>query len=642
MVGEPEKSTEIPPDKLALDGSGWIRRTDVALRTQYPNLITRIFELAPNQYLIVFDKSLQDSSLIDIDEIRPITLWVKLSNEMPRSYSREIQTLPDVDLAHNFEGFPFTNAQLFNLIAGRFPDLPIVALNDGGTPMTVTVELARAVEPQQAQHLLSFCNGLGVPAPFRLKITEQPESSIAGSPAQPASKIQSAEDMLLIRASKFRSGAPSFVRADEAFWFDNLDKIYAGGLGVEQMPGIEEGQSRCFVEATIGEHVNLRQLLTLYDTVYLSPPLLEGYDAFLAKQALSEDDLLNLVERGRLKFIGTQAEERLNTQLLTAAAERCASAIIGRRATAALLIADFVRTAERYRLRDEEHYAAIGEASRILGEQSGLTANQILTFLLWPVQVRRAAVWPLLDRGSKGVAPIGIGPFAATFVERMVKKDLELECLMVSEKIHIGHALDATVFPMREEPEGLHALANLMGEALNFFRSFNTEIAASWAENVARREAGKRLLPPIPLFEFDAKIPIGEILAATDRPSMRNRGRALFNRIADMTEQERAAEVERLNLDLRQYGRPSGIISFDNLDTGIGAASIILGFPFPPVAGLAKFASQLAELVRKHPEIDRLFERVQADLFVGGEKRRELDFLSKISRVASLKTSKVS
>ncbi|MBN8989865.1 MAG: hypothetical protein J0H42_16570, partial [Rhizobiales bacterium] len=264
----------------------------------------------------------------------------------------------------------------------------------------------------------------------------------------------------------------------------------------------------------------------------------------------------------------------LKIPFLFEAAERTPSAIIGRRTTAAMLIADMVQTAEEYRLRDSTHYPAIGELSKLLSRKSGIPANEILEFILWPVQVRRAAIWPLLERGSKGIPPIGMGPFFATFIEKIGKKDLEFESLMVSERVHIGHALGATVFSPREEPEGFQVLGNAMGDVLNFFRSFNIRIAAAWVGNVERKEARKLLLPPLPLFEFDPEIPIEEILAATDRPVMRNRGRALFSRLADMTEEQRADEIRNLNAALRRHGRPAGVISLDNLDTGISLASV--------------------------------------------------------------------
>jgi hypothetical protein len=634
-----DQITESATAALVPDRTGWIRRADVSLRTHYPNLVTRIFEIAPHQFRIVFDRSLQDAAEVDFEEFRPVTLQAAVSNDIPASFVREVPTIPDNQLARNFEGFPFNTNQLFNLVAARFPDYPISVIRDGGTPMTITVELGSTLEPAQEREVLDFCNGIGAPAPFRLEVTGRSTSSAENATLRPPIGM---DDALFVRAFRARPSAPSFVRADEAFWFSNLDRIYAGGLSVEQIPGVEEGNSRCFVDATIGEHVNLRQLLTLYDTIYMSPPLREGHDAFLAKQGLAEKEILALIERGRLRIISTQAEERLKIPFLSEAAERAPSAIIGRRTTAAMLIADIVQTAEEYRLRDSTQYPAVGELSKLLSEKSGIPAKEILEFILWPVQARRAAIWPLLERGSKGIPPIGMGPFFATFIEKIGKKDLELESLMVSERVHIGHALGATVFSPREEPEGLQVLGNAMGDALNFFRAFNIRIAAAWVGNVERKEARKLLLPPLPLFEFDPQIPIEEILAATDRPVMRNRGRALFSRLADMTEEQRADEIRNLNAALRRHGRPAGVISLDNLDTGISLASLAYGFIYPPVAGLRTLGRQLIDVGRKHPAIDKLFEAIQADLFPNGVSKRELDFLSSISRVASLKTVKVS
>ena len=306
-----ERRDQIPESASAahaLDHTGWIRRVDVSLRSQYPNLVTRIFEIAHHQFRIVFDRSLQDAAQVDFDDFRPVTLQAAVSNDIPATFIREIPTILDNQLAHNFEGFPFNTNQLLNLVAGRFPDLPIAGVRDGGTPMTITIELNSTLEPAQEREVLDFCNGIGAPAPFRLEVTSRPTSSAENSPPRPPIGM---DDVLFVRAFRVRPSAPSFVRADEAFWFSNLDRIYAGGLYVEQIPGIEEGDSRCFLDATIGEHVNLRQLLTLYDTIYMSPPLREGHEAFLAKQGLTENDILTLIERGRLRIISTQDEERL-------------------------------------------------------------------------------------------------------------------------------------------------------------------------------------------------------------------------------------------------------------------------------------------------------------------------------------------
>ena len=61
-------SAELP------DRSAWVRRADVMLRAQYPNLTTRIFEVERENYVVVFARDQQDASSVDVDEVRPVTL----------------------------------------------------------------------------------------------------------------------------------------------------------------------------------------------------------------------------------------------------------------------------------------------------------------------------------------------------------------------------------------------------------------------------------------------------------------------------------------------------------------------------------------------------------------------------------------
>jgi hypothetical protein len=67
---------------------GYALRVDALLRGRFPNLVTRIFEIAADQYSIVFDRALQDANLV-ADEfantIRVISLNAQLSNEVPKS-----------------------------------------------------------------------------------------------------------------------------------------------------------------------------------------------------------------------------------------------------------------------------------------------------------------------------------------------------------------------------------------------------------------------------------------------------------------------------------------------------------------------------------------------------------------------------
>ena len=634
-----------PGNARYYDYHGWIRRIDLSLRTRYPNLETRIFETAPNRYVIVFDRTLLDAVAIreEFDSIRFVTTNAVVANDVPERYLREITPLGDEEIARDFAGIPFTQGDLSNLLAAQFPNLPITAVRDGGDPMTITIELSESISKEDEEGLLRFCQDLEAVVPWQIIVAPGAATLPAKEPLIPVPGMKTfVPDLLSVRATRWRPYLPEYARRDEAFWFENIDKIYAGLMPVESFPGVQRNQSQCFLDLTAGDHINLRQALLLYDTVYCSPPLREEYEIFLQKQMLSEADLLYLIEKGRLKIISTQAEERLNLKFLEAASERNSTAIIGRRSTAAILIADIVLTADEYQLAKPDLLRGVGELAKLLGEQSGIDPDEILRILLWPVQARRGSLMPLLNRGSKGIASIGLAGFMSRHVKRLVDKDVELEALVLSERVHIGHALNATVFPNRSDPPGLLLLMNIMADALNFYRSFNTRVAVSWAGNEERKATGKLVMPPLPLFEFEPRVPIEEFLEAVRLHSTRAEGLALFGRLAALPEDQRADEIARLDAELRKRLRRSeSAISFENLDTLISIGSSIFSFLYPPVAGLRAIGRQLKESVRNIPSVDRLVHEIETNLFSAPAKQ-EIDFLSRISRVATFKKDRIS
>jgi hypothetical protein len=633
------------------DYYGWARRIDLVLRTHYPTLVTRIFELLPNQYVIVFARDQLDAVAIK-DEfengIRFMTTNIVVSNQIPEQYSQEIPPISDDEIARGYAGMPMTLSELGNFVASRFQNLPILSVRDGGTPMMVTVDLGEPLQPKDEQELLAFCRGLEAIVPWQLNVV--PRDQIPQIPKQPIVQPPGMKmpfpvpDPLAIRATRRRPYLADYARRDESFWFENIDAIYEGRFLPAAIPGVFQDQSQCFTDLTVGEHINLRQALLLYDTVYISPPLLEGFEPFLQKQQISENELLSLIELGRVKIVMTQAEERLNLPFLEAASERNPTAIIGRRATAALLIADIVQTSDEYRLAKPDARYGVAELAKFFSTAANIPVEEVQRLLMWPVEARRAALQPLLDRGSKGIAPVSLAPFLARNIKRATEKDVELLALVGSERVHIGHALNATVFPNLYEPGGVSILMNAMAEGLNFFRSFNTRIAASWAANEDRRYAGKAIMPAIPLFEFEPGVPMKEFLDSVRFSSTRNQGNALFGRLAEMPDEQRAVEVIKLEADLRKrFKTRDTVLSFESLaDTGASIGGILLPFTYWPVAGLRAIGVQLKDAARNIPVMDRLIADIERDLFSAVGRNQEIDFLSRINRVATLKKKRIS
>jgi hypothetical protein len=620
-----------------MDRSGWARRADLSLRADYPHLHTRIFEITPDRFTIVFDESLQKSEGFDVDEIRPITLPLTVSNKVPDTFLRELPIIPDADLVQHFNGFSFSANDLFNLIGSKFAHLPIIGFHEGKYPdVACTIEVSNSLDLEQEKELLDFCKNLGTIVPFVIEVVEQNQTRRTAHP-------QLKFDALEVRPSRVRPQLPPFVRADEKFWFQNIELFAHGKLGLHQFPGIVDDQSRCFIDATVGSQLNLRQALLSFDTVYLSPPLAEKHEEFLASQALTDDDLLLLIEEGRLKLISTQAEERVNVQFLFAAHERSRAAFIGRRTTAAILLNDMAITAREYWWSHPRNAAALAEACIVLSKELQIPSTQVMRQIFWPIRAHRLALGPLLTRGSKAMAGMGIGRDFGDALKRHGKsEDTNIMCMIISERLHIAHALNATMFMGRHEPPPFGALANIMGDCLNGFRSCNTRLAAAWIGNQERKETDRRLLPAIPLLEFERAMPMKEFLAACNSFLLRNHGRSLLSRLSELPEEARASEVKRLAGELRKLGRPQGFISLDSADTLVSLASLIFGFFYPPVGGLRLLGSQIVEQLNKKPALAKTLQAITADLFGEHPEREALDFLSKISRVAILKTDRIS
>ena len=452
--------------------------------------------------------------------------------------------------------------------------------------------------------------------------------------------IRNGENPMFVWASRLRPGAPSYVVDDERFWFDNIESIGANRFDRNRFPGVDDGTYRCYFDFTLGEakHLNLRHALLLYDEVWCSLPLRECQESFLAAQGLSKDDLLEIVESGRLKFVTTQPEERLDVGLLESINERDGCAIMGRRTTAALLVADVVRTYEQSFLRDPHLLPLIRAASEFLAERVGVDRNGLLQVMLWPLVSLRGGLSRVLDMGSKGGPYLSLADAVAGLVNDVQGVDVQLEAVIAGEPVHLGHALDATVFgPLNEHPAHRN-MKGFLGHWLNSHRCFNAELGPAWVENERRRMAGKSIVPPLPLFEFKPAIPIKEVLWDTQLASTRGAGRSLYARLSSLPTDERAAEIEKLSAALREQGRrqTGTSIHLDVLDTLESVAAEGIG-----VGGLLRMARMgMERLRRKSAQADAALARVAGAMDRKGTNA-ELHFLSQVQRVAEFRTERI-
>lgn len=616
--------------------SGYVRRIDALLRARYPQLITRIFEVKKDQFQIVFDRDLMDSKSIS-DEFNEsilfMTVYAEVTNTLPSSYIREILPLSDETAMSEMVGLPLRRIDLINLLSSRFPSAGVIDVRETPDEQGFTIFVNHDLDEQVQSDVLGFAADLSLPIIFQIEV----------SPDQRPEIRNVIDDPMFVWASGLRPAAPAHVERDEEFWFNNIGVISAGKLEVDGFPGMRKGVFRCYLDLTLAEqHINIRQALLLYDEVWCSLPLFEDHNSFLEQQCLTNADLLVAVESGRLKFVTTQPEERLYLPFLEEAYERNPSSILGRRATAALLVADVAVTAEKSFLNLTSVLPALTELSNLVAVGERVAPQRVLRGLLWPLSSRRDALQGLLDRGSKSGPALRLAELIAARLQAKTGLDFELETLVFSEAVHISHALNATLIGPVTEPPAFVLLKYWIGRHLNFHRHFNKQLAGSWKHNESNAATGVKLLPAVPLFEFDTSVPIQEILDDSILNSVRIRGRGLYSRLASLSESERVEEVEELNGALRaRTRRQSGLhMTLDAGDIGMSIADLLIGFFVPPVSALGRFAKPLIEKARRNRKIDAMVMTVEEGLYKNPQAN-ELEFLARVSRVATFRVDRV-
>ena len=623
-------------DKTLSPFSGQVRRIDAHLRARYPTLETNIYELDDKTFLIAFPKEQLDANQIEEEfhnTIRFVTVPVKVSNSMPECYVRELPILSDQEAVACLEGIPLTEMDLMNVLTSQFPLVTFTGI-DTPSPGVVTILVNSTLQQEHTDSILDYVESLSIPATVQI---DQRASEDTLS-------FRSNCDPMYLLAPGFRRILPDHLRRDDAFWFANIESISRNMLQVRQFPGLTSDAYRCYFDFTTAdsEHINLRQALLLYDEIWCSLPLAEYHQQFLAHQGLSERDLLEMVDAGRIRFVTTQPEERLHIAFLQQVVERNQDAVMGRRTTAALLLSDVVATANDSILRDPQMLSAFRLLSTEAANIIGVPLHDFVQITLWPLASLRNCLPALFRVGSMGSPVNLLAEAIASQIRATTQVDIELEAWILGGTVHIGHALGATVFGPINEPKSHHFIKAYIGRLLNFHRNFSSSNAGSWLQNELRREKNIRILPSIPIFEFHSSTPVREILTDTSLGSIRSKGRSLYSRIVGLEPNERQDEIERLAASMRERARKrSGLVV--DLDTMETVSSIVFDI-FDVIAPIKLARNVSRKVITKVRRRNRKFDDAMGhieDSLNFQKNGPELDFLSQIDRVASLRRERI-
>jgi len=602
-------------------------RTDLYLRTIFPWLQTRVFELTELSHTIWVAKEefdADDKKKWFNESVRAITQNISLTNVIPQG-GKELSPLSDRNIPNSFKGGFETEASLKLLLAGKFPTLPILRNTNIRPTGELEFNFCDKIEPALKTKLVllleTFSNGRAVKIIDEKIEYQPPTGQTSGNSVSP---IYS------------RDGIPQFIKEEEHNWFESVDHLFRTGQSASRKILDNAGYS-CLVDASKGS-LDLRQALICYDTIFLNPPILNSTD-FWDTQKISRDDLIYLVEEDRVRLIHKRPVERHDLGFLREAYEVNPVGVIGMRGTSSMIISDTIDTAENYIFGADNEFNQAGELVKRFAQEFKIPLELASRAILFPIAMRRSAFSAFSSHGADNYGYVGIGDLFTQFLKKLTNRDVMLEAGLWGSDIHLAHSFRSTYIPNQwggNFTESWLGAMNLMGTQLNLYRSLNKNLKASWAINDRRiNEKREVLLPPVPLFQFKDGVPISELVSVTALSRDRRKGRSLVQRLSNLPSDLRTEEIDKIHQDFHGFQRGRERIG-KVLKYGGGALDVGTSFLGLPTYGAGTFLGVLLTLAKKAPSLDKVIQAIEYEIIPQKSQKHDLDFLSKVERVATI------
>lgn len=376
-----------------------MRRTDLHLRCYHIGLQTEIFRLDGERY-VIYCKNAPEGKFEQLSKyfdhsIRPASCWVHLVRERPEQAAEQLTPIPLLDAADDFRGIFMTRRDLDTAVMDRFPEVDVLSIDvREGETFSITITVAADTPQETVEEMLEQFGKIGSFGTDELEIR-------IGAEAGRCERVRQADPLIMVADRSL-----PFTQTEARDWYDLAPGIYRGEVRCRDLPNPNYafGGTACFLSGYGSERADLRSALLLYDTVYLSLPLESRFEAFLASQAVTREELISLVERGRLVLVLNNQESRYERGFLLDAYRCDPFSVIGRRSVNTLVASYLAELRDRYRKR----FPHLMEFAAELYAKGSSDGNKLLMLAAsvcsWPV-VGLANGFEQMDR----VGPLGNG-----------------------------------------------------------------------------------------------------------------------------------------------------------------------------------------------------------------------------------------
>ncbi len=613
---------------MTLMYDGWCRRIDLIFRSRYPYLSTKIFKLSDYEYQIYITEEIDDFARVTEVfnlEIKYMTAPVSIVDKMPAFYQQEIECIGDHEIPSKFEGFPLTRYQIHNHISSTHQNIRISSISEDHENKTITIEVVGGSSKLELEKLQETVDYLKNPYVFVIK--KEGAKGVFLSPQNEVFSIVSSQSLQALRCD--------FLERDEKLWYENIEDIYSGSFSKKDLYFFESKKTSCLVNFSKFQNANLRNHLLLYDVVFCVLPLVHDMSSFLKDQKVTKDEILQLVDRGRLKILNMQPESRLDHGFINEAFQTNRSSIVSRRALSALCAIDLVEMNNSYIFSDPEINKLIFPLIKELAVITKKDIHSIGKLLLWPKQALRSSLDTLNESGPMGISRYGVNNPIIENIPSAEKEKMEFEFVVNSDQIHLSHALDATYFPffINGEKYSDHPYALMMGGMLNFFKSANFDNLSQIADIETLHIQKNPSIDLISLFDVNDYIPVLEFEEEISSSVIRKGANSLFSELSLLNNDQRNERISIYNSEVAQVLSKKNITK-NALDLGEDALGLVLPFM---ATGKKLIQAGVKKAMNKFPAIKETSEYIEEKTSSSCQNTKNITILSQINRVARLK-----
>lgn len=634
-----------------LKQEGTVQRNDLNLRIEIIGLETEIYQIDTYKFVIYcanYNGDFAELSKHFNDSIRQMGTNVVLADHRPAEFLHRVDTIPLSDVVNGFKATCVTIGDLDNFIRSKFYEIDVsrITIPKEGIGFEIMIEVSKETEESQMEMMRGYLLNADLGTD---KITikyvnddhnKQSEANIPKINTE-NQRIKQFENSFKVMHLSLHKELP-FTIAEADFWFERAEDIYTGKATRKDLPFYRGNSIKCFLDFSVFDNIDLRNVLLLYDTVYIALPIEEHLDRFLEQQGITSKELIDLVDMGKVVLFLPNLETRYDKKLLLEVYNRNPAAIVGRRGINTLLAAYLAETKNQYEKRLSGIYNIASNIYMEGEKQKKSSVKNIARLIAWPITAVADSFRYLNQSSPMAMSNFGINN---VIYDNIIKNDdqdkILFEFTVNSLSTHIAAALKATYFPFQQHGEdGLKysdaGVSNILGDFLKLY----------WydADNIQnikdfQLQGNEDFLT---LFECKHNISISKVASLADEYNTQDGFKDILSRLGKMDEKQRKFKIKEYNDLLFEVNKIQGNTHGGLFKFMLGSTSFLplncqTSFILALI-GMIKDQADFSTQMKKATEM-KTIEKCIKDHGMNSEKQsiEDIYLLDKISSVAILK-----